>query len=466
MKLTDLREELTTRADATDNAPDLLPGVRAKIARTKRRRTAGAAGTIGCLAIIAAVASGIIPTTTPQPADDVPRDVQKDGILLPAFEGADRLEKGWIGDLGRNTLDFNWVPEGSDTRFATVCAASMSSSHFLTVKVNDYVVGTAPCVSDPTPDQPTPGIWVQANSVLWLAAPAGKPAHVSVQLTDEQGRPATRDDAQIALAIYRTAVATPEGPPSQAPPTSAADYVKDGIRYRAKIGGDTLLGAKIADRGSSSFEFDFTATDQPVSLHDVCTATSPGTDPQYQVSVKFNGVAIGKTSCSGNTTDAGSGSSWTPGTLPKAGQRVKVTVQLEDKNGRPVSRPNDWVGLGIYAKGEQRTIDDTTLDVVREYAGRNYRLTEVKQADVKTTKDLELATPADKPFLVAYGTAGLKGDQPTVEISGLTHGTPSVGGGIGLVGEAARPAGKAKVHLSTGKYTSGHLVIALYLPAD
>lgn len=466
MKLTDLREELAARADSTDDTADLLPGVRAKIARTKRRRTAGAAGAIGCLAIIAAVASGIIPTTTPQPADDRPRDHQKGDIILPALEGADRLEKGWIGDVGHNTLNFNWVPEGSDTRFATVCAAGMSSGHFLTVKVNNYIVGSAPCFSDPDDDQPTPGIGVRANSVLWLAAPAGKPARVSVQLTDERGRAVTRADAQIALGIYRTAAAPPEGPPVQAPPTSAADYVKDGIRYRAKVGGDTLLGARIADRGSSSFEFAFTATGRPVSLHDFCTATSSGTDPEYQLSIKFDGVQVGKTSCTADSTDAAAGSSWTPATLPKDGQRVKVTVQLEDKDGRPVTRPTDWVGLGIYAKGKQRTIDDSTLDEVKEYGGRNYRLTEVKQADLRTAKDLELATPADKPFLVAYGTAGLKGDQPTVEISGLTHGTPSTGGGIGLVGEAARPAGKAKIHLSTGKYTSGHLVIALYVPAD
>jgi hypothetical protein len=143
-----------------------------------------------------------------------------------------------------------------------------------------------------------------------------------------------------------------------------------------------------------------------------------------------------------------------------------VSVQLEDKNGRPVSRPTDWVGLGIYAKGKQRTIDDSTLDEVKEYGGHNYRLAEVKQADLRTTNDLELATPADKPFLVAYGATGLTGDQPTVQISGLTDGAPSVGGGIGVVGQAARPAGKAKIQLSTGKYTSGHLVIALYLPAD
>lgn len=351
MKLTDLREELTARADSTDDSPDLLPGVRNKIARTKRRRTATAAGAIGCLAIIAAVASGIIPVTTPQPADDdVPRDVQKEGIILPAFEGADRLQRHWIGDLGQNTLNFDWVPEGNDTRFATVCAAGMSSNHFLTVKVNDYVVGTAPCASNPTAGLPTPGIWVKADSVLWLAAPAGKSAHVSVRLTDERGRTVTSDDGQIALGIYRTAATEPDGPPAQTPPTSAGDYVKDGIRYRATIGGDTLLGAKVADRGTTSVEFDFTATDRPVSLHGLCTATSPGTDSPYQVSVKFNGVPVGWMGCTGDTIDAGVGTSWIPGSLPKAGQRVTVTVRLEDTNGRPVTRPSDWVGLGVYAK--------------------------------------------------------------------------------------------------------------------
>ena len=469
MKLTDLRDELTARADSTDETPDLLPGVRRKITQTKRRRTAGAAGAVGGIAVIAAFATGLIPgltSSTPQPADDVPHDYTKDGVTLHGVEGPDRLEKGWIGDVGENAFDFSWTPESQDIRFAGYCTSNASSTRYYTVSVNDHVVGTSDCIPDPV--TPGSGISIPANNTLWLLAPAGKPAKVVVELTDGNGRAVHDGSAQIALGIYRTAATTPDGPPTQAPPTSADDYLKDGIRYRARIGGDTLLAAKVADRGTSSFDFDFTAPGGPVSLSDFCTATSAGSEPQYTVSIRFNGEVVSKGSCSGDSTDAGTGTSFIPGaTPPPAGQRVKVTVRLEDMNGRAVSRPHDWVGVGIYAKGKIRTIDDTFLDELKEYAGHNYRLADVKLADARTATILELATPADKPFLVAYGTTALSGDQPTVRLTGLSQGSSAnAGGGIGMVGEAARPAGTAKVNLSTGRYTSGHLIIALYLPAD
>lgn len=468
MKLTDLRDELTARANSTDETPDLLPGVRRKITRTKRRRTAGAAGAVGGLAIIAIVASGIVPglsSTTPQPADDVPRDFIKDGVVLRGVDGADRLERGWIGDVGQSKLDFSWTPERKSVRFYTYCNSTASSPRTVTVRVNDYIVGTTECSADQ--ETSGQGITVPADYLLWLVAPIGKPAHVTTQLSDELARPLKDSTVQLALGIYQTAVAPHNGPPSQAPPTSADDYVKDGIRYRAKVGGDTLLAAKIADRGKTSFDLAFTAPGGRISLNDFCTARHTGVDPQYVVNIKFNGTDAIKTSCSGEgALDAGASSSVIPSEAPPAGQRVTVTVRLEDKNGRPVSAPNDWLGLGIYAKGKARAVDDSFLDELKEYNGHNYRLADVKLADARTARELELATPADKPFLVAYGTAGIAGAQPTVDVTGLTDSPGSVGGGIGLSGEAARPAYTAKLTLSRGNYTSGHLLMALYLPAD
>ncbi|WP_020393165.1 hypothetical protein [Kribbella catacumbae] len=468
MKLTDLRDELTARANSTDETPDLLPGVRHKIARTKRRRTAGAAGAAGGLAIIAIVASGIVPglsTTTPQPADDVPRDYTKDGVVLRGVDGADRLEKGWIGDTGQDKLTFSWTPEGKAVRFATYCNSTASSLRTVTIRVNDYIVGTNECLADP--EASGDGIRVPTDHLLGLLAPAGKPARVTAQLSDALAQPVQDSSVQLALGIYQTAVAPSSGPPSQAPPTSADDYVKDGIRYRAKVGGDALLAAKIGDRGKTSFDLAFTAPGGRISLHDFCTARHTGVDPQYQVSIRFNGSAAIKTSCSGEgSIDAGANSSFIPGETPPAGQRVTVTVRLEDRNGKPLSKPDDWLGLGIYAKGKARAVGDSFVDVVKEFNGHNYRLAEVKTADARTARELELATPADKPFLVAYGTAGMAGDQPTVGVTGLTDSSSNVGGGIGIAGEAARPAFTAKLTLSPGKYTRGHLVLALYLPAD
>ncbi len=466
MKLTDLRDELTARANSTDETPDLLPGVRQKIARTKRRRTAGAAGTVGGLAVIALVASGIVPglnSTTPQPADG-PRDLTKDGVVLPGREGTDILEKGWIGDRGQSAVKFTWTPEGKAVRFYNYCDTTASGPWTVTLSVNDRVVGTTECSAAPVAD--SGGITISADDMFWLGAPAGKPAQVKLQFSDAIFRPVEDDTAQLALGIYQTGDLAPDGPPTQAPPTSAADYVKDGIRYRAKIGGDTLVQAKIGNRGETSLAFTFTDPGVPVSLSDFCTASSPGSvDPQYKLNIKINGEAVSTGGCTGGTVDAGIGSSLTlPGDW-QPGQPIDVSVELQDKNGKRVKKSDDWIGLGIYAKGEQRAIGDSFLDELKEYNGRNYELDKVMHAEAKTATDLELATPADKPFLIAYGVAGLTGDDPTVSISGLTSGGPS-GRGIGLVGEAARPAGAAKVTISTGHYTGGQLLLALYLPAD
>jgi predicted dinucleotide-utilizing enzyme len=110
MKLTDLRDELTARADSVEDlAPDLLPGVRRKISQTKRRRTAAVSGFVGCVAVIAALVTGVIPglaKTTPQPAEDIPTDYVKNGITFHGAEGADRLLKAWVGEPGENTLEF------------------------------------------------------------------------------------------------------------------------------------------------------------------------------------------------------------------------------------------------------------------------------------------------------------------------------------------------------------------------
>ncbi|MEV8374318.1 hypothetical protein AB0P21_16360 [Kribbella sp. NPDC056861] len=466
MKLTDLRDELTTRANTTDETPDLLAGVHRKITQTKRRRMVGAAGIAGGVAAIAAFAFVLpsLTTSTPAPASDVPRDYVKDGMVLHGLEGKDQLEKGWIGDKGQGTLAFSWTPKAQATRFVNYCVNDRGIPRYATVTINDYLVGTNDCGTDQ--DSLGGGTSVLADNALWLVAPAGKPARVVVQLTDGNGRSVQDPGTQVALGIYRTAFEPVPAPPTQAPPTSPDDYVKDGIRYRAKIGGDTLLAAGIADRGKNSVEFSFTATGGPISVTDFCTASSPGPEAQYQTSISFNGQQVSSGSCTGASTDAGVGTSFIPGQSPPAGQRVTVSVRLEDKAGKPITKPNDWIGLGIYAKGKQRVVGDTFLDEVREYNGRNYRLADLKTAEARTARQLELATPADKPYLVSYGSSTLAGDAAQVSVTGLSTGTNNTAGGIGTAGEGPRPAGTVKLELSAGKFTAGVLVLALYLPAD
>ncbi|GAA3555699.1 hypothetical protein [Kribbella ginsengisoli] len=479
MKLTDLRDELNTRAETTDETPDLLAGVHAKITRTKRRRRTGALGAVAGVALIAALATGLIPgitSTTPQPAETpTPRDYSKDGITLPAFEGADRLEKGWIGRPGESKLDFIWTPEAAqDTRFEGICQSSASSTQYVTISVNDYVVGTNTCDTGYNPDMPDAGIGLQADSALWLAAPAGKPARVVVQLTDQKGRVVNNKITQLALGIYRTAAVPTEGAPVQAPPTSDDDYTKDGVRYRAKIGGKTLLGAMVADRGRNQFEFDVTGTGNAVGFNPFCTVTNAGQFPEYQLAIKIDDQPANKVSCSGDTIDPGRGSYFFDGVALPAGQKVKVTVRLENSLGQSVARPQDWIGMGIYDLGKRRTVDTTSLEELTEHSGHKYRLTQLVSVEAAKADHLQLSTPADTPFLVSYGSTAApstEGNSDVVHLTGLGDEIGDQAGGYGTVGIAARPAGTAKITLRDFnerpvKRPQGTLFIALYLPAD
>lgn len=478
MKLTDLRDELNARAETTDDTADLLAGVHRKITQTKRRRTAGAAGAVAGVALIAAFATGLLPgltTTTPQPAETpTPRDYSRDGMTLPAFEGADQLEKGWIGRLGESKLDFSWTPQAQDTRFEGICQSSASSPQYVTISVNDYVVGTDECHSGYSPDMPGAGIGLQADSALWIVAPAGKPARVVVQLTDKNGRVVDNKITQLALGIYRTAPTPSEGAPVQAPPTSDDDYTKDGVRYRAKIGGKTLLGAMVADRGKNQFDMTFTGTGSLVGFNPFCTATSPGHFPEYQLAISIDGKPTSKVSCSGDSLDPGQGSYTFDGVAPPAGQEVKVTVRLENSKGQLVDRPQDWIGMGIYDLGKQRTVDTTSLEELTENGGHNYRLAKLMTVDAAKADHLELATPADTPFLLSYGSTGdsaAEGTTDVIHLTGLGDEIGNQAGGYGTQGVAARPAGLAKITLKDFNehpvaHPKGTLFIALYLPAD
>jgi hypothetical protein len=157
------------------------------------------------------------------------------------------------------------------------------------------------------------------------------------------------------------------------------------------------------------------------------------------------------------------------------GQVVEATVTLRDGRGRPVSRPGVRIGLGIYQAGAQRPIGgvgdkQVSLDEVREYSGYLYKLTDVRTVDAKTTDHLDIATPEGKPFLVAFGSTDLGAATVTATLTGLspagagTSNSGEHGVGVGLVGEAARKAGTARMTVTGGKPTEGKLLLGIYVP--
>jgi hypothetical protein len=480
MNLTDLREELTARAAESDEHPsDLLVGVHRKIVRAKRRRVAGVlVGT----AVVAALAIGVLPgltdTSTPDPAvtPTVPADYTKDGLTLHGQVGSHLLEKAWIGRPGQDRLEFVWTPTRTEISLYTFCRSSGLVMTSVRVQLNGHNATEQDCNDTSDSPDPAKGMALGADSSIWLDAPVGKPARVTVSLVDEKGRELKGPATQLALGIYDTGEHQPIGAPTQAPPTSADDYAKDGIRYRAKVGGDSLAAAVIGSPGQASVKLKFTATGAKISLRNFCTANDDQYgNPQYQVAVNLSSGVENMSSCDSQSTDAGGVGELTISVPGMVGQVVEATVTLRDGRGRPVSMPGVRIGLGVYRPGAQRIIggvgdQQVSLDEVTEYGGYLYKLTDVRTVDAKTTDHLEIATPEGKPFLVAYGSTDLGAATVTTTVTGLSpagsghSGSGEHGVGVGLVGEAARKAGTARMAVTGGKPTQGKLLLGIYVP--
>ncbi|MGW7679505.1 hypothetical protein ACWGID_02110 [Kribbella sp. NPDC054772] len=475
MNLQDLRDELSTRA--TDQRPvDVLPGVQQRIRRTKQRRTAGA---LGVVAVLAAVAVGLVPTlrsTQTAPADDSPQDYTRDGLTVPGTVGSDKLLKAWIGDRGQDSAAFSWTPTTNSLTVHANCTTD-GGEYAIRFKINGWYVGDASCLSGPDSWTFGSSVSLLPDSPFWLTSPVGKPAQVSADLIDLATRKVVTPHARIAFGLYSTPAMAPaaNGAPTRWPVGGPEDYTKDGVVYRHQIGGDTLAAATVADPGRNEVRFSFTSTGRPLVLHDFCTANagSDGQDQPYSVSIRVGPGAPHQSTCEANSTDAGAGSSLTVATPVPAGQQVDVVAQVvQAKPNGPAVPPDVRLGLGVYFQGAQRTVDGVQLPERIERGGYDYRLTDVRTA-AGPTKRLTMNTPAGTPYVVAYSSSPL-GDSGeligTLQVgrteSASGSGSDS-GGSLGTSYEthAAGPADHATLIVTTGEPTKGRLILAVYLPA-
>ncbi|RZT20729.1 hypothetical protein EV649_3881 [Kribbella sp. VKM Ac-2569] len=473
MNLQDLRDELATRATSADqHSGDLLPGVRQKIRRTKQRRTFTA---LGVVAVLAAVAAGLVPNLSPTPpADTPPEDYTRDGLTVPGTVGSDKLLKAWIGDRGQSSLTFAWTPTTNSITFHADCEAAggMSTIRF---RINGWYVGDASCGTGPEAWAMASGVTFAPDSAFWLVSPVGKPAQVSAELIDLETQRPVGKDSRIWFGIYSTPSEPPSsnGAPARMAPVDAGAYQKDGVVYRKTVGGDTLAAAKVADPGRNEVRFSFTATGVKLVLHDFCTANagSAGDNLPYTVEMRVGPGQPFKSTCEASSTDAVKGSSLTIASPVPAGQRVDVVATVMPTHGvRPPIPPDVRLGLGVYFQGTQRVIDGMELPEQTEVAGYRYRLAEVKTAPGPDRR-LATDTPADQPYVVAYGgsplgTGGGFRASLTVGKTETGVGVASDAGGMGIGWDAhgAGPSERATLTIAEGKPTKGTLILAIYLP--
>jgi hypothetical protein len=473
MNLQDLRDELATRADSADHhGHDLLPGVQHKIRRTKQRRTFTV---LGVVAVLAAAAAGLAPTlrSTPAPADNPPQDYTRDGLTVPGVVGNDKLLKAWIGDHDQSKLSFSWTPTTNSIAIHGDCEA-YGGVYMVRFHINGWYVGDANCDTSADSWELGSGARITPDSAFWLTSPVGRPAQVTAEIMDMESRRPAGPDGRIWLGIYSTPPEPPssDGAPARIAPADADAYRKDGVVYRRTVGGDTLAAASVADPGRSEVRFSFTATGAKLVLHDFCTANA-GTDslePPYAVSIRIGAAKPYQSGCEAYSTDAGSGNSLTVDSPVPAGQVVDVVAQVvPTRKDSPAVPPDVRLGVGVYFQGPQRLADGVPFPERTELAGYSYRLAELKTAP-GPDRHVSVDTPADRPYVVAYGGSSLGTGEFRADLTiGKTQTgvgvAPNVSGlGLGWHVQRAGPAERATLTVTEGKPTKGTLIVAIYLP--
>ncbi|GAB2553653.1 hypothetical protein [Kribbella endophytica] len=470
MNLTDLRDELSHRADTVET-PDLLPGVRRRIRTTKRRRVAGSLTAVAAVVALGIAIAPSLTTSAPDPAENTPDDYVKDSVTISGMVGKDRLDKAWVGNIGETRGTFSWTPTTRDIVIHPYCSGAGFDTRYA-VQIGGRNAASGTCgVDRTTPDDS--GL-IKSDAPLWLDVPLNQATTVNVQLIDNDGKVIEDNSAQLGIGIYQAGKRDPMPGATDATPTPAlGDREENGLKFRAKVGGDRLLAGAAGKPGVATITATYTATDRRILLRSFCTANDLVPGYRYQLRIYVNGVERA-TDCYSQSVDLGQGGGVVLSGVGTVGEEVRVTAVLTDKSNSAATVPGARIGLAVYEKGPQRVYDDATLDERTEYLGTTYELADIKAVDATTNRKVELETPAGTPFLVSYGSSNL-GAKGVINgtLDGLsgqnmlsTDQSSSISSwGIGTDGNWAGPSRTVTLRISEGTPTKGKLILAIYTPA-
>jgi hypothetical protein len=482
MNLTDLRAQLESRATEVDDkaATDLVPGTHRKVRQTKRRRIAT---TVAGVAVVAFITVGLVgpalTSSAPDPADTPPVDYTKDGVTFHGKVGDDRLDKAWIGKPGEGPLEFTWRPTTDNVVLRSFCRSTASTLKMVRVWINNQQVADLPCTTD---GQSSDGLRrLTPDDALWIGTPLGKPAKVKIAILDNDTLREGDSSGQLGLGIYNSQAQTTDeqGIPTRIPSGSPGDISKESVRYRSKVGGNTLAGAAIGDLGQKSVQFTFRSTGVPLIVRPLCTANATLERERYEVRVRIGNLPERRMSCFASSFDAGNNGGVSDTVkLPASAEPVQVTATVVGKNGEPLTDKNALLALGVYYQGAQRVIDATvSLDEITELNGYNYKLADLKTADAATTQRLTINLPTGKPFALTAGSTALGN---TKEVSGQVTGA---GAKLGLYSDPREPgnpddfgvatnlepagtSSTATLQIQRGQAAKGKYILAVYLPME
>ncbi|GAB2553666.1 hypothetical protein [Kribbella endophytica] len=286
----------------------------------------------------------------------------------------------------------------------------------------------------------------------------------------DRTEPATSPTPSVSVPT----AALPDGLPSAKIVPSPKDYVKNGIRYQAKVADAELLDAQI---GGSSVSFQFDAAQELVDFRAFCALPGePAAAELAKVVVRIDGRAVTSRPCTrfpepqaGEQPGIG-----VPGLGIQLAKSYQVTATVVDGNNRPIVRDGMVTGVGVYARGPGREVrEGYWLPLRIQHHGRIYRWADSMTAPVVSgagPQGAGLDTPGFTPCLVAFGTVGVPGPH-SFEIAGTTggeqftvHPADGAAGSIFFDAVPSQAAGSFELRQTGKTPTVGDLVVAIYLP--
>jgi hypothetical protein len=273
----------------------------------------------------------------------------------------------------------------------------------------------------------------------------------------------------------------PDGMPYRVVPDAPGDVAKNGLRYRARVGEDTLAAGFVGDRGQGRFTLVWDVRTTHVSVGAECFL--PGlTDAEagrYMVQVGLEGGdGVFGSQCSGSLPDvrdllAGGSAPGEPGQGWReltVGATARLRVQLVDaRTQRPAAVEGAQLTGAVYSLGAQRPVVDASgrtvavLPEVLERQGYRYRLLSLSSGPAGAARLPQLPTPAGVPFLVTAGSTEWDPSSTpgTIYVTGLDEASGATAGGLQTLPQPARAAGSVGLRVE-GSSPGGTAVLALY----
>lgn len=380
MRTDELRSVLHDHAhEAQDlGAPARTAAVRGRVRTVRRRRAAVAGG--GLVAAVAAVAVAVVPGLNPPDPGPAGAPNALAGFEVPK----EMVATGYTYEYARGTE-----------------AAASEGPLRLKLSASDeprLVMWASSAADEGRP------VWLRDVSAgTTLVRPSGDfadyryvaPGSSSRLVLGQRG--ADQDD-RIALAVFELSDERPEG------------ASKHGMTFRARQLDDRLVAAVIGDRGETEVSLDMEVPEEgELRLAEVCAGPGVGLGTGSMAVMRINGEEMLGTSCEERLpydagTDGGTLTEQLEGMGIRPGDRVEVSLTLEDTRGRRIDDAEVVLAIAGYQElGKGVEAAGWTFPERLEHDGHEWALASVGESDRGGRSYTSEVRDIQGPVVVATG---------------------------------------------------------------